>query len=83
MTHCFGRPDGLERLVRFVKKLREEFVFEVLLGFDFSRQSNTGLGTAKQRRPKKAGTIVRASSEFDGRRWFRLSAVVVLVQFSV
>ena len=33
--------------------------------------------------PEKAGTIVRASSEFDGRRWFRLSAVMVLVQFSV
>ena len=60
-------------------------MFEVLLGFVFSCQPNTGLGTTKQRCPEKAGTIVRASSKFDGHRWFRLSAVTVLhvVQFSV
>jgi len=68
MTHCFGQPDGLESLVRFAEKVCEEFVFEVLLGLDFSCQPNTGLGATKQRRPEKAGTIVRASSEFDGRR---------------
>ena len=65
------------------RKVCEEFVFEVLLGLDFSCQPNTGLGATKQRRPEKAGTIVRASSEFDGRRWFCLWAVAVLVQFSV
>ena len=53
MTHCFGWPDGLESLVRFVKKLWEEFVFEVLLGFDFSHQPNTGLGATKQKMPRE------------------------------
>ena len=71
MTHCFGWPKDLESLVRFAEKLREEFVFEVLLGLDFSRQPTTGLGAAKKRHPEKAGTIVIASSEFYGHRWFR------------
>jgi len=54
-------------------------VFEALLGLDFSLQPNTGLGATKQRHPEKAGTIVRASSEFCSHRWFLVSAV----QFSV
>ena len=58
MKHCFGRPKGLESLVRFTENLWEEFVFEVLLGLDFSRQPNAGLGATKQRHP---GYIVRAS----------------------
>ena len=33
-----------------------EFVFEVLLGLDFSLQRNTGLGATKQRHPVKAGS---------------------------
>jgi len=60
--HCFGWPEGLESLVRNAKKLWEEFVFEILLGIDFPRQPNTGLGATKKRFPEKAGTIVRASS---------------------
>ena len=71
MTHCFGGPEGLESLVRFAEKLWEEFVFEVLLGLDFSRQPNTGLGATKQRHPEKADTLIRVSSEFHGHRWFR------------
>ena len=69
--------------MRFAKKLWEEFVFDVLLALDFSRQPNTELGATKQRHPDKAGTMVRASSEFNGHKWFRLSAVAVLVQFYV
>ena len=69
--------------MRFTKKLWE-FVFEVLFGLNFSCQPNTGLGATKQRCPEKAGTIVRASSELDGYRWFCLfAAMVVLVQFSM
>jgi len=83
MTHCFGWPKGLKTLVKFAEKLREEFVFEVLLGLDFSRQPTTGLGATKQRHPEKVGTIVRASREFHGHRWFFVWAVVVLLQFSV
>ena len=81
--YCFGWPEGLESLVRFAENLWEEFVFEVLLGLDFSFQPNTGLGATKQRHPEKAGTIVRASSKFYSHRWFLVSAVAVLVQFSV
>ena len=73
MTHCFGRRHGLESLVRFAEKLWEEFVFDVLLGLDFSHQPNTELEATKQRHPDKAGTIV---SEFNGHKWFRLSAVL-------
>jgi len=47
MTHCFGQPDGLENLGRFAEKLWEEFVFEVLLGLNFSSQPNRGLGATK------------------------------------
>ena len=50
--------------MRFAEKLMKEFVFEVLLGLDFSRQPTTGLGATKQKHPEKAGTIVRASSKF-------------------
>ena len=83
MTHCFGRPKGLQGLVRFAEKLWEEFVFEVLQGLDFPRQPNTGLGTIKQRHPEKAGTIIRVSSESHGCRWFHWSAVAVFVQIFV
>ena len=69
--------------MRFAENLWEEFVFEVLLGLDFSFQPNTGLGATKQRHPEKAGTIVRASSKFYSHTWFLVSAVAVLVQFSV
>jgi len=82
MTHSLGRPEGMESLVRFAKKLWEEFVFEVLLGLNLSCQPSAGLRATKQRYPEKAGTIIRASCKFHGRRWFRLSAVEVLVQFS-
>ena len=47
MTHCFGRPEGLDSLVRFTEKLWEEFVFEVLLGLHFSRQPSAGLRATK------------------------------------
>jgi len=63
--------------------LREEFAFEVLFGLNFSRQPTTGLGAIKQKHPEKAGTILRASREFYGHRWFCLWAMAVLVQFSV
>ena len=69
--------------VIFAENLWEEFVFEVLLGLNFSFQPNTGLGATKQRHPEKAGNIVRASSKFYSHRWFLVSAVAVLVQFSV
>ena len=42
MTHCFGRPGGLEHLVRFTEKLCEESELEVLFGLDFSRQPTQG-----------------------------------------
>ena len=83
MTHCFGRPEGLETLVRFTEKLWKEFVFEGLLGLNFSLQQNTRLGATKQRHSEKAGTIVKASSKFYDHGWFHLSAMVVLEQFSV
>ena len=41
------------------------------VGPRFSCQSNTGLGASKLWHAEKAGTIVRASSEFYGHRWFR------------
>jgi len=66
MTHCFGWPEGLENLVRFAENLWEEFVFEILLGLDFSCQPNAGLEATKH--TKKACTIVRVSSEFYGHR---------------
>ena len=43
MTHCFGWPESPKNFVRFAENLWEEFVFEVLLGLDFSLQPNTGL----------------------------------------
>jgi len=52
MTHFFGRPEGLESLVRFAEQLGEEFVFEVLFGHDFSCQPTTGLGATKQKTPR-------------------------------
>ena len=42
MTHCLGGQVGLASLERFAEKLWEEFVFEILLGLDFSLQQNTG-----------------------------------------
>jgi len=48
MTYCFGRPEGLESLVRFAEKLWEEFVFKVLLGLDLSRQQSAGLRATKK-----------------------------------
>ena len=56
-------------------------MFKVLLGLDFSHQPSAGLRATKQRCPEKAGTILRASSKFHGRRWFRLSAVEVECNF--
>ena len=58
-------------------------MFEVLLGLDLSRQPSAGLRATKKRCPEKAGSILRAYSKFHGLRWFCLSAVAVLVQFSV
>ena len=55
-------------------------MFEVLLDLDFSLQQNTGLGVTEQRhseKPEKAGTIMRASSEFYGHGWLHLPAVEV------
>ena len=34
--HCLGFPAGLASLERFATKLREEFLFEVILGINFS-----------------------------------------------
>ena len=58
-------------------------MFEVLLGLDLSRQPSAGLRATKKRLPEKAGSILRASSKFHGLRWFGLSAVAALVQFSM
>jgi len=35
MTHCLGYPVGFASLERFAAKLREEFLFEVILGINF------------------------------------------------
>ena len=43
MTHNLGRPEGLESLVGFAEKLWEDFVVEVLLGLDLTRQPSAGL----------------------------------------
>ena len=72
MTHCLGYPVGLANLERFAAKLREEFLFEVILGINFSHQPTTGLAATKHRHPEKAGTIIRAFSKFHGNRWFCL-----------
>jgi len=58
-------------------------VFEVLLGLDLSCQPSAGLRATQKRCPEKAGSVLRASSKFHGRRWLCLSAVAVLVQFSM
>jgi len=50
MTYCFGQPEGLESLVRFAKNLWEEFLFEVLLGLNFSCQPTTGLSNKDTQR---------------------------------
>ena len=46
-------------MARFAENLWEEFVFEVLLGLNFSHQPNVGQGATKQRHQEKAGTIVK------------------------
>jgi len=51
MTHSLGRPEGLESFVKFAELLWEEFVFEVLLGLDLSRQPSAGLRDTQKRRP--------------------------------
>ena len=58
-------------------------MFEVLLGLDLSRQPSAGLRATKKRCPEKAGSVLKASSKFYGHIWLCLSAVAVLVQFSV
>ena len=70
MTHCFGRPEGLESLLQIAKRLWEEFVFEALFNLLFSRQPTTGLGTTKQRHPEKAGTIMQPFSKVHAHRRF-------------
>ena len=57
-------------------------MFEVLL-VDLSRQPSAGRRATQKRFPEKAGSVLRASSKFHGHRWLCLSAVAVLVQFSV
>jgi len=59
--------------VRFAQKLWEEFVFEVLLGLDLSRQPNARLTATPKRCPEKAGSVLRTSSKFRGRRWLCLA----------
>jgi len=42
MTHCLGYPVGLASLEQFAAKSREEFLFEAILGVNFSASQPQG-----------------------------------------
>ena len=64
-------------------KIEEGVSIWNLFGHQFFVQPTTGLRATKQRHPEKAGTILRASNEFHGHRWFCLWAMAILVLISV
>ena len=66
ITHSFGQAE----LLKFGEfgEIRCKTVGGVLFGLDFSRQQNTGLVAIKHSHQEKAGTIMRAFSEYHDHR---------------
>ena len=78
MTHCFGGLVGLDCLERIVAKLREEFLFEVILGIHFP-SANWRAGSYQIKASREDWHHDKSLQQVS---WFCLWAMAVLVLIS-
>ena len=75
MTHCFGGLIGLDCLERIAAKLREEFLFEVILGIHFP-SANWRAGSYQIKASREDWHHDKSLQQVS---WFCLWAMAVLV----